>query len=374
MAYTVQFSNKNIVVQPGTSDSTSTYLTFVGRYVTDYGNIIAQDLANLMQNFASNTQPDPARSVPGQLWYNNVDHSLNVFDGTNYRSLSYDNNTNAIAHTQGELIIDDQVPPQTHHVLSSFIGTVRYSILSPDQEFTPATAITGFATIKPGLNIADSTILPNGNISVGATDAQFLAGVPVTGFMRTDTDTGTVGHITIGSPDGLFLGSIGQSQIRYDSDNIDIKNNQPDGSINFYTHDSRNRLVNPVQIQGDGTVFLTGNLQAHKLDADISVVTQSYSRSAVVSNVYVQNLAYLGSNNNVMITGGLSNQVLTTDGTGRLFWTDKTVTTVAFPLGDLGVAKPDEQYLGMEINSLFVYDCATQPIGGGLTIIDLGLL
>lgn len=374
MAYTVQFSNKNIVVQPGTSDSTSTYLTFVGRYVTDYGNIIAQDLANLMQNFASNTQPDPVRSVPGQLWYNNVDHSLNVFDGTNYRSLSYDDSTNAIAHTQGELIIDDQVPPQTHHVLSSFIGTVRYSILSPDQEFIPATAITGFATIKPGLNIADSTILPNGNISVGATDAQYLSGVPVTGFMRTDTDTGTVGHITIGSPDGLYLGSIGQSQIRYDSDNIDIRNNQPEGSINFYTHDSSNRLINPVQIQGDGTVFLTGNLQAHKLDADISVVTQSYSRIATVSNVYVQNLAYLGSNNNVMITGGLSNQVLTTDGTGRLFWTDKADTAIAFPVGDLGIAKPDVAQLGLEINSIFSYDCATQPVGGGLTIVDLGLL
>lgn len=373
MAYTVQFSNKNLVIQPGSIDSTSTYMSFVGRYVTDYGNVIAQDLANLMQNFASNTPPDAARSVPGQLWYNSIDHSLNVFDGTTYKSLSYDSANNAIGHTQGELIEDDQIPPQTHAVLSSYIGTVRYAILSSDQQFTPGTAITGFPTIKPGLNIADSTLLPNGNISVGATDAEFLDGIPATGFMRTDTDTGTTGHIVIGSDDGLFLGSLGQSQVHYTNDNLDLKNNQPGGSIRFFTHDALNHLHEAMEMQGDGTVVLPGNLQANKMDANITVSHASYSGISTTANLYVQNLAYLGSNSHVIITGGLSNQVLTTDGNGRLYWTDKTAVPT-FPVGDLGAAVPDVAKLGVEINSLYVFDCATNPPGGGLTIVDLGLL
>lgn len=371
MAYTVQFSNKSVVVQPGTLDN-STYLTFVGRYVSNYGNVIAQDLALLLENFASDSEPDHDKSVTGQLWFDNTSKALNVFTGTEYKKLGFDVTADAVATTLGETIEDNQDPPQTHNVLSSYIGTVRYSILSPDQEFTPAVAITGFTTIKPGLNIANDVLLPNGGVTSRTNDSELLGGLPSSSYMRTDADTSTSGHVRIDGSDGLFFGQLGLSQVNHDGVDFNFKNNQPDGSIRFYTHDAMNNIHNPMNLLPDGTVQFIGNVGITSSNFDEIQAANVTASDGTFVTLNVLQQSNMGDVGNVSILGGLSNQVLTTDGAGKLSWTEKMGNNV-FPFGDLGTAAPDYNILGTEINSSYIFDCSTSP-QVGVQQIDLGTL
>lgn len=371
MAYTVQFSNKSVVVQPGSLDD-STYLTFVGRYVSNYGNIIAQDLALLLENFASDSEPDHTKSVTGQLWFDTANQALNVFTGTEYKKLGFDVSADAVATTRGEIIEDNQDPPQSHHVLSSFIGTVRYSILSPDQEFTPGTAITGFTSIKPGLNIANDVLLPNGGVTTRIDDSDMLDGLHATSFMRTDEDTSTTGHLRIDSGEGLFLGHLGQAQVNHDGTDLKLTNNQPDGSIRFYTHDALNNVHNPMNLLPDGSIEFIGSVGIANSDFEQIQAANVAASNGTFDTLNVLIQSNLGDVGNVSILGGLTNQVLTTDGAGKLSWTEKLGNNV-FPFGDLGTAAPDYNILGTEINSSYVFDCSTTP-QAGVQQIDLGTL
>jgi len=365
MPYTVHFSNRDVVVQPGTIDS-STNINLIGRYVTNYGQIVAQDLANLLQNFASNTAPDKAKSVPGQLWYNTVDSSLYMFDAVNWTKISADTRTESIGKTVGENIMDTN--GTSHGVLSSYVGTLRYSILSPDPEFTPKTAITGFNTIKTGLNLAST--LPTQGTSA---NAELLHNLPYTSYMRTDTNTGTSGSLAVTSNAGVFLGTHAESQINYFLNDLNIKNVQADGRIVFQVSNHTNQPVTPLTVLGNSEVQITGNLRVVQAIVESMIATEAYSKNLYATNLYVRGTAILGNVANVHITGGSQGQVLTTDGTGNLTWTDNAGGDVPFPFGDLGVAVADFPNLGAEIPAYTVYDCATMP-RTSYRLIDLGNL
>jgi hypothetical protein len=72
MAYTIQYTDSankdDLVVEDGTIN-TETSLSLPGKNSTGYGQIIAEDLLHLLENFASATEP--STPVEGQLWYNN---------------------------------------------------------------------------------------------------------------------------------------------------------------------------------------------------------------------------------------------------------------------------------------------------------------
>ena len=76
MAYKVNkfdLSNANvdseILVENGTLN-VETHLTFVGKNWTGYGETIAENQLHLMENFASDVEPDASKGVGGQLYFN----------------------------------------------------------------------------------------------------------------------------------------------------------------------------------------------------------------------------------------------------------------------------------------------------------------
>lgn len=82
MPYSVNYTDKTntaIPVYDNTSD-TSTSLTFPGRNVTGYGQIIAENFLHLLENFASSVKP--TNPVEGQLWYDTSTGTLMLNDGT----------------------------------------------------------------------------------------------------------------------------------------------------------------------------------------------------------------------------------------------------------------------------------------------------
>jgi hypothetical protein len=70
MSYIINNSRGQIVavVGDGTTNSTATDLTLVGRAVTNYGEYQNENYVFLLENFADNVAP--SQPILGQLWYN----------------------------------------------------------------------------------------------------------------------------------------------------------------------------------------------------------------------------------------------------------------------------------------------------------------
>lgn len=116
MAYTVDYTDINktaITVNDGTVDTT-TDLRLVGKNYTRYGEIIAEDLLHLLENFASGTAP--SRPSEGQLWYDSANNQLKYFDDRasnsgNWKpvaSMTVDSTApNGIGETDGHFWLDN---------------------------------------------------------------------------------------------------------------------------------------------------------------------------------------------------------------------------------------------------------------------------
>ena len=88
MAYIVNNSRGQIiaVVQDGTIDVTATSQTLVGKNVTPYGQYEVENLVHQLENFAdSSAPPNP---IEGQLWYDISNSNVNVYTGTQWKSVS----------------------------------------------------------------------------------------------------------------------------------------------------------------------------------------------------------------------------------------------------------------------------------------------
>jgi len=84
MAYT--FSNTQgtaITVNDNQLDQSTYSLTLLGKNVTNYGQIIAQNTITQLENFAGPSEPVATIKLNGQLWYNTADEHLTVYRGKN---------------------------------------------------------------------------------------------------------------------------------------------------------------------------------------------------------------------------------------------------------------------------------------------------
>ena len=89
MPYIVNYTDRNnkspLTVFDNTS-STDTSLTFPGRNVAGYGQLIAENFLALLENFASTDQP--VNPTEGQLWYDTSDKILKIYDGGVWKAAS----------------------------------------------------------------------------------------------------------------------------------------------------------------------------------------------------------------------------------------------------------------------------------------------
>jgi len=261
MPYIVNFTdnqNKSPITVFDNTSSTDTSLIFPGRNVTGYGQIIAENFLSLLENFASTDQP--VNPVEGQLWYDSTGGSqtLKIWDNTAWKAASGIQkgvSQPAVEVSKvGELWVDTtnqqlRIFTGTRWILvgptESSVGGLRYGpviekiadsdnvdrfilifyiadipviVISKDS-FTPKTLITGFVTVKSGINIsapADSTeianfvggFLPLLNGTAKNAQALLVGGVEKAAgtFLRSDTINTTDYEIKIKNNNGLSIG------------------------------------------------------------------------------------------------------------------------------------------------------------------------
>jgi microcystin-dependent protein len=261
MPYIVNFTdneNKSPITVFDNTSSTDTSLVFPGRNVTGYGQIIAENFLSLLENFASTDQP--VNPVEGQLWYDSTGgtQTLKIWDNTAWKAASGIQkgvSQPAVENSKvGELWVDTtnqqlRIFTGTRWILvgptESSVGGLRYGpviekiadsdnvdrfilvfyiadipviVISKDS-FTPKTLITGFITVKSGINISTPTddteianfvggFLPLLNGTAKNAQALLVGGVEKSAgtFLRSDTINTTDYEIKIKNNNGLSIG------------------------------------------------------------------------------------------------------------------------------------------------------------------------
>ena len=291
MPYIVNFTdneNKSPITVFDNTSSTDTSLTFPGRNVTGYGQIIAENFLSLLENFASPNQP--VNPVEGQLWYDSTGgtQTLKIWDNTAWKAASGIqkgvSQPSVETSKVGELWVDTtnqqlRIFTGTRWILvgpvESSVGGLRYGpviekisdsdnvdrfvltfyiadipvIIFSKDSFTPKTLITGFSLIKAGINInAPSTsgeianfvggFLPVLNGTARNAQALSISGVEVAAgnFLRKDTVNTTNFELKIKNNNGISMGVDETFKLSTTTTSSNIYNSAAGSSIDLQTN------------------------------------------------------------------------------------------------------------------------------------------
>ena len=358
MSYTIIKTDGTTLgtILDGTINTSFTSLTLIGRNYANYGQLIANDLVALLENFAYTSSP--SNPLAGQLWWNTSDQRLRVYTGTAFKVISsatvsssaptgaisgdlwfdttysqlyvYDGTSFILVGPERngsgavwEQITDNASPAVVHDVLSIKLNNARTSIISRDSEFTPATAIIGYTTIKAGINA--NTSVGSATFHGLANNSSFLGGQPAASYLRNDIDATTTGNLIIAKNGGLTIGLSSNLQITTTTaGGASIKATKTNQDIDFFANISGTD-TNVLNL--DGATGL-----ATLISANISGAL-TVGGAATVTGA----LAVTGTGT---FTGNLT---APTQGAGT---SDTTVATTAFVVSGLSGLFPYKIYSG----------------------------
>jgi microcystin-dependent protein len=323
MPYTVNFTdseNKTPITVFDNTSSTDTSLTFPGRNVTGYGQIIAENFLALLENFASANEP--VNPIEGQLWYDSTNGVLMIWDNTNWKAASgiqKGPTEPAIPESKvGELWVDTTnqqlriftgtrwilVGPSESSVdglrygpvvekigdsdnldrfiLTFYIADIPVIIFSKDS-FTPKILITGFDIIRAGVNISAPTtsadienfvggFLPTLYGTAANANALNVAGNEVAAgkFLRSDVINTTEFGINVRNNNGITIGVDGTFNIATTSTAAKIYNSATGSSLDLQTN--RNGIPATIIRVIDNKVGINQSTPNEALDIDGNLI------------------------------------------------------------------------------------------------------
>jgi microcystin-dependent protein len=348
MPYTVNFTdneNKTPITVFDNTSSTDTSLTFPGRNVTGYGQIIAENFLALLENFAS--PAEPVNPIEGQLWYDSVNGVLMIWDNTAWKAASGiqkgPSEPSVPDSKVGELWVDTTnqqlriftgsrwllVGPAessvdglrygpvveriadsdnvNRFILTFYIADVPVIIFSKDS-FTPKILISGFDIIRAGINLPAPTatneieqfiggFLPTLFGTAKNANALNIGGVEVEAgkFLRSDIINTTEFGINVRNNNGIILGVDGTFNLSTSETAAKIYNSLTGSSIDIQTN--RNGIPATILRVIDNRVGINKAIPDEALDIDGNVKLTG-------SIIAVNNTASTNLNNGSIRTAG----------------------------------------------------------------------
>jgi len=287
MSYTINKTDgsKLTDILDGTIDQTASDLTLIGKNTSTYGELFNENMVYLLENFA-NTTPPP-RPIAGQLWFDTSDERLKVYNGIGFNATSGTVVASSAPSTltQGDLWIDTTRRQMYFHDgfglslagpaytaqqgVSGFIITEVYDVHQIKHTLVllyvskillgifSSAAFTLAKTI-PGYN---GTLIDIGFNSGSLSGIKFKAPVETSAalldsigtsynaenFMKTNTDTDTVGTISVINSTPLVLGPASNNEIKVSNLKFELNSNVADQDIQFNIRHN-NQLLPGVHI------------------------------------------------------------------------------------------------------------------------------
>ena len=273
MAYTVNKTDSSAspnayTVQDGVLN-TQTDLSFIGKGYAGYGESIAENFLHLLENFSNSTEP--TKPITGQLYYDSTNSRLKVFNGSAFVPAGGNAPYQSTAPSnlaQGDIWIDSDTgqmyfyngsssilvgPPGTtgntngftfDNILDSTDATQNITKLFNDgnliaiiseDEFTPKTSISGFATVKKGITL--TTAISDVKFQGTATDADALGGAAASTFLKSNANDTTSGTLGVNNDSGLQIGADSDLSITVDGTGVIMSNVIQDTDITFKVND-----------------------------------------------------------------------------------------------------------------------------------------
>ena len=307
MAYTINLTDGTIfaTIADGTIN-TSSSMILVGKNYAGYGEFLDENFIHLLEN-GSNTSA-PGNPLTGQLWWDSANSLMKVYTGTQFKTISAatasssapTNNvtgdiwwdttnqqlkvwngssftlvgpaSSAGQGTSGAIVdtVTDNVAVD-HVVIKMYVNNVIVAIVSKDATFTPQVAISGFATIGPGIQL--STVVSNAVFNGDASNALLLDGVAASGFLSSTSNDTTSGTLGILNDTGLTVGADQDLKLSVVTANaeVQIANQTSNANIAFR-----------VNIAGTPTTVMSingsnGTISGNQINANYADVAERFA-------------------------------------------------------------------------------------------------
>ena len=293
MAYKINntFGTQIVSLSDGTLDTTTTDLALFGKGYAGFGEKLNENLVKLLENF--NNTSAPANKITGQLWFDQTNKQINVYDGTKFKPVgSTTNSTTAPTDAvQGDTWFDTTnkqfyvyggtawtlIGPTTvagsgvttatsetvedntgvnRDILKliandAVVGVVSNLAFTPSSTETAGAALiaAGYSTVAQGIQLSSS--VASAKFRGTATDADALGGVAATNYLRAnanDTTSGTLGILADGTT--LTLGAGSDITFTMASDNLTVAQTTQDKDITITVNDGG---VTKTMIHADGS-------------------------------------------------------------------------------------------------------------------------
>ena len=352
--YTINKYNGNLLttVTSGTANTTVSSLTLIGKNYTGYGAFLNENFVYLLENFANTSAPstplpgqiwyDSGNNVPkiyttsstwknigsataqgsaptganqGDLWYDTVNKQLNGYNGSSWDLVGPDYTVGQTLSGQKIETITDTLSG-THVAVVIYGATNKIAIYSADAEYTPNPAITGFTTIKPGLNL-------NSTLGAKVADADLLDGLDSTQFMRSDTNTSTSGNLSVTNSAASTSSSTGALKVTVGGAGI---------AGNIYA---------------GGNIVATGNLSGTNVAGTLTTAAQP-------------NVTSLGTLTGLTVSSAISGNINGNAGTATALQTARQINGVSFNgTADITVTAAAGTLTGTTLNATVVNSSLT---------------
>ena len=147
MAYTIHYSLGNITIIDGTLNQ-ATSLSLPGRNLPSYGQYVDQNQVDLLQNWASSTEP--VGSIPGQFWWD-----------TGHNKMRYNNSPNSTPAWAN--VVVENSSPNLNVITANTVVTGNIDLTTLDAGHVITT------DLSTGANTTGGTITGTWTLTAGST-------------------------------------------------------------------------------------------------------------------------------------------------------------------------------------------------------------
>ena len=366
MAYKINntFGTLLVTLADGTIDVATTDLTLIGKGYAGFGEKLNENLVKLLENFNNTTAP--SNKIQGQLWFDQTNKRLNVYDGTKFKPAGGPTNSttapaNAVTgdtwfdttNTQlyvytgsawtligpttvsgsGVTQIITESPEDNTGVKQSILKLVTNDTVVgvvSNQAFTPSPTETlgaalvsaGFSTVAQGIQL--STSVSSAKFRGTATDSDSLGGVAAANYLRSDQNDSTTSSFSILNDTGIILGAGSDITMSLSSDDFTIAQTTINKDIIFTVNDggvtttmmTMDGSSGLLELPSVGDIRVKGNLTVDGTQTILNTSTLSVEDNIIELNRNISSNAGMPNHTGLKVNRGQTSSATEQD----LYW------------------------------------------------------